>query len=67
MGKPLRSRKDMKQDANNGRSANLLGTEAWLAAIDKRTARVGIIGMGYVGLPLMHILQLRLPLPRLRH
>ena len=28
------------------------GLEEWLAAIDRRTARVGIIGLGYVGLPL---------------
>ncbi len=28
------------------------GLEEWLAAIDQRTARVGIIGLGYVGLPL---------------
>ena len=30
-----------------------LGTlEAWLEAVDNRTAQVGIIGLGYVGLPL---------------
>ncbi|RZU41669.1 nucleotide sugar dehydrogenase [Edaphobacter modestus] len=28
------------------------GLEEWLAAIDQRTAQVGIIGLGYVGLPL---------------
>ncbi|MHC4180806.1 MAG: nucleotide sugar dehydrogenase, partial [Planctomycetota bacterium] len=28
--------------------------QAWRAAVKDRTARVGIIGMGYVGLPLMH-------------
>lgn len=28
------------------------GLEEWLAGIDRRTARVGIIGLGYVGLPL---------------
>src|SRR5690348_1833679 len=28
------------------------GLDGWLAAIDRRTARVGIIGLGYVGLPL---------------
>lgn len=31
----------------------LLSDNAWLDAIQQRTARVGIIGMGYVGLPLM--------------
>jgi len=31
----------------------LLSDNAWREAIDRRTARVGIIGMGYVGLPLM--------------
>jgi UDP-N-acetyl-D-glucosamine dehydrogenase len=31
----------------------MLSDNAWLAAIDGRTVRVGIIGMGYVGLPLM--------------
>lgn len=28
------------------------GLEEWLAGIDRRTTRVGIIGLGYVGLPL---------------
>lgn len=28
------------------------GLEEWLAAIERRTARIGIIGLGYVGLPL---------------
>jgi UDP-N-acetyl-D-glucosamine dehydrogenase len=28
------------------------GLDEWLAAIEQRTARVGIIGLGYVGLPL---------------
>ena len=31
----------------------LLSDNAWREAIEHRTARVGIIGMGYVGLPLM--------------
>lgn len=31
----------------------LLSDKLWKQAIDKRTARVGIMGMGYVGLPLM--------------
>jgi UDP-N-acetyl-D-glucosamine dehydrogenase len=30
-----------------------LSKQAFIQAIDKRTARVGIVGMGYVGLPLM--------------
>lgn len=28
------------------------GLDEWLTAVDRRTARVGIIGLGYVGLPL---------------
>jgi UDP-N-acetyl-D-glucosamine dehydrogenase len=28
------------------------GLEEWLSAIDRRTAKIGIIGLGYVGLPL---------------
>src|SRR3989304_2910320 len=35
------------------RGRPLLSDNAWLQAINDRTARVGIIGMGYVGLPLM--------------
>ncbi len=31
----------------------LLSDKDWLEAIDNRTIRVGIVGMGYVGLPLM--------------
>ena len=31
----------------------LLSDKLWLEAIESRTARVGIVGMGYVGLPLM--------------
>lgn len=34
-------------------SARLLTEKLWLDAIQQRTARIGIIGMGYVGLPLM--------------
>lgn len=34
-------------------SQPLLSDKLWKQAIDKRTARVGIVGMGYVGLPLM--------------
>ncbi len=39
----------------NGRAGRgvLVTEKSWLTAIDKRTACVGIIGMGYVGLPLM--------------
>jgi len=36
-----------------GRPQLLLSDKLWLEAIEQRTARVGIIGMGYVGLPLM--------------
>ena len=36
-----------------GPSKLLLTEKTWHDAIDQRTARVGIIGMGYVGLPLM--------------
>ena len=31
----------------------LLGEPQWMHALKQRTARVGIVGMGYVGLPLM--------------
>jgi UDP-N-acetyl-D-glucosamine dehydrogenase len=31
----------------------LTSQEAWLGAVKERTCRVGIVGMGYVGLPLM--------------
>ena len=31
----------------------LLSEDRWREAIDTRTARVGIVGMGYAGLPLM--------------
>ena len=37
----------------NGQSGPLLTEAAWMDAIKNKTARVGIIGMGYVGLPLM--------------
>ncbi|MBI4717275.1 MAG: nucleotide sugar dehydrogenase [Planctomycetes bacterium] len=50
-----------KPRTNNGRAPGspqrnpglLLSESQWHAAIEARTARVGIIGMGYVGLPLM--------------
>jgi UDP-N-acetyl-D-glucosamine dehydrogenase len=39
--------------ASKSLSGPLLTEQAWREAIEKRTVRVGIIGMGYVGLPLM--------------
>jgi len=35
------------------RTRQLTNPEAWMDAIKNRTVRVGIVGMGYVGLPLM--------------
>jgi UDP-N-acetyl-D-glucosamine dehydrogenase len=43
--------RDVRANRRPGRP--LLSDNAWREAIDRRTARVGIIGMGYVGLPLM--------------
>jgi UDP-N-acetyl-D-glucosamine dehydrogenase len=47
----------MKSNESSGRGQSglnfLLSDKLWLAAVKNRTARVGIIGMGYVGLPLM--------------
>ena len=34
-------------------SSPLLTDTLWQEAVDRRTVRVGIVGMGYVGLPLM--------------
>ena len=39
--------------ARRGPERPLLSDNAWFEAIERRTARVGIVGMGYVGLPLM--------------
>lgn len=46
-----KSRSNARQ-SQSGDSPPLLTTTAWKEAVDARTARVGIIGMGYVGLPL---------------
>ena len=35
------------------RNRPLANQEAWMDAIKQRTAQIGIVGMGYVGLPLM--------------
>jgi len=43
-------------EARTGKTAvrrPLLTPQAWKAAVDDRAAHIGIIGMGYVGLPLM--------------
>ena len=32
--------------------ASSVGLESWIKGIEQRTARVGIVGLGYVGLPL---------------
>jgi UDP-N-acetyl-D-glucosamine dehydrogenase len=55
MGKPPDFTSDTKNrlDRPDGKGTPLLTPEAWLESIDKRAAHVGIIGMGYVGLPLM--------------
>jgi len=41
------------QQNGNARSGPLLSEAAWFDAIRDRKVRVGIVGMGYVGLPLM--------------
>ena len=54
MAKPARSSKSSaKPQERTARSGPLISESAWLAAIGQRTVRVGIVGMGYVGLPLM--------------
>lgn len=56
MRKPKRSSKPAvtSEERQPRRTSGPLLVEAeWLKAIEARTARVGIIGMGYVGLPLM--------------
>jgi len=56
MRKPFKStRVHGERDSRGHRrlARPLLSDNAWREAIDRRTARVGIIGMGYVGLPLM--------------
>ena len=44
-----------KRASKSGRNPDerLLSEQAWFDAIEARTARVGVVGMGYVGLPLM--------------
>lgn len=54
MKKQSRSSKAAKAHATTtNRSGPLLTESGWLAAIDRKQARIGIVGMGYVGLPLM--------------
>jgi UDP-N-acetyl-D-glucosamine dehydrogenase len=48
----LAVRKDKVTLKNLAGSTDLMGLEEWIAGINQRTARVGIIGLGYVGLPL---------------
>lgn len=45
----IEARTNMKRSAKYP----LLTESQWLEGIDKRTIRIGIVGMGYVGLPLM--------------
>ncbi len=44
---------DGKKTARRRNREPLLSDKLWRRAIKERTARVGIVGMGYVGLPLM--------------
>ncbi len=55
MRKPSKTSKSTPKPATIGkvRGGPLLSEAAWLQAIADRNARVGIVGMGYVGLPLM--------------
>ncbi len=55
MRKPPKASKASAKPAMTGevRGGPLLSEAAWLEAIANRHARVGIVGMGYVGLPLM--------------
>ena len=47
------SRRKGKNQVTRNHYTPLMSEKQWLEAIRNRTARVGIIGMGYVGLPLM--------------
>lgn len=47
------SKRSAKPTARTVSAPLLLGEAPWMMAIKQRTARVGIVGMGYVGLPLM--------------
>jgi len=51
--KPTRIHAERDVRAERRTVRPLLSDNAWREAVDRRTARVGIIGMGYVGLPLM--------------
>lgn len=51
--KPSHMKSKMKAGVKPRTNQPLLSDKLWKQAIDKRTARVGIMGMGYVGLPLM--------------
>ncbi len=51
--KPTRDKSRRNGGVNQRPVRPLLSDNAWSEAIERRTARVGIIGMGYVGLPLM--------------
>ena len=56
MGKPMEFRNkgmDQQGSKTDRRPTPLLTERDWLEAVEKRTAHIGIIGMGYVGLPLM--------------
>lgn len=54
MRKPKAPKSSAKPAVSSKRRGGpLLSEAAWLEAIHNRQARVGIIGMGYVGLPLM--------------
>lgn len=50
---PFMSKRPAKSNARPAAANLLLSEPQWLNAIKQRTARVGIVGMGYVGLPLM--------------
>ncbi len=53
--RPVSSRQGQRRGGSTGRSGRrpLLSDNLWREATDRRTVQVGIIGMGYVGLPLM--------------
>jgi len=51
--KPTRTHTEREARPHKRPRRPLLSDNAWSEAIRDRTARVGIIGMGYVGLPLM--------------
>ncbi len=56
MGKPSKSAKRMNHPETketHRRHGPLLSEALWMESVKSRSARVGIVGMGYVGLPLM--------------